>query len=86
MGKQVEVPELICCHATATMRPWVAIREHVVAFGLWLALPRTSLLSCYGKEFDAIPTVLLGRIHADIGFVKPTPSECGSGKSRLSPC
>jgi len=41
-----------------------------VGFVLRLVLPRTRLPGCSGKEFDAVPSVLLGRIHADISFVK----------------
>src|ERR1035437_7332405 len=41
-----------------------------VAFVFGLALTRARLPGCSGKEYDAVPSVLLGRIHADIGFVK----------------
>ncbi len=59
-----------------------------LTFVLGLAPTRNSLRGLCGKEFDAIPSVLLGRIHTEVGLVKEIRHRLkyDSGKSRLSPC
>ena len=43
---------------------------HFLKLSLGLALTRTLVSSIAGMEFDAVPSILLSRIHGDIGFAK----------------
>src|ERR1700757_3194795 len=48
--------------------------EIAICKRLRLVLTRTRLPGCGGKDFDAIPSVLLGRIPGDIGLLKEIPT------------